>query len=51
VRSGDAKAAGQAVKDAERALARASQKGVVTKQSSARVTSRLAAAAAALAKR
>lgn len=46
LRSGDTKGAAALVQAAEKALARAAQKGVVTKKSSARITSRLAAAAA-----
>ena len=44
-----AKTAGELVAAAERALARAAQKGVVTKKSSSRITSRLAAAVSKLA--
>jgi small subunit ribosomal protein S20 len=49
LRAGNAKAAGSLVALAEKALARAAQKGVVTKKSSARITSRLASAFAKLA--
>lgn len=49
VRAGNAKTASALVLAAEKALARAAQKGVFTKKASSRITSRLAAAFAKLA--
>ena len=49
--SGNAKTAVTAVLAAERALARAAQKGVIPTKASSRTASRLAAAAAAVGKR
>jgi small subunit ribosomal protein S20 len=49
LRAGNSKIAGALVAAAEKALARAAQKGVVTRKSSARITSRLASAFAKLA--
>jgi small subunit ribosomal protein S20 len=49
LRAGNAKTAGALVLAAEKALARAAQKGIVTLKSSSRITSRLASAVAKLA--
>ena len=49
LRGGNAKTAGALVTAAEKALARAAQKGIVTRKASSRITSRLASAFAKLA--